>query len=232
MIGSADGSNTNATCLCVALLIAAALAPAPAHADLPPSVCAPSALAWSESDVVRMRDAIAARMPDEDDAAHGQLARTILAEATITGVDPLLVLALIHVESGFDPQAISPAGALGLMQLREGTLRAEAARARLPAGDPRDPVGNVRAGIRYLSRLLSQFPGLDLALMAYNAGPNRILGHMRAGGIPDRFRDYPRRVKQELARVRAELGLALAPPARAPRNPVVAMADATPPSRL
>jgi soluble lytic murein transglycosylase-like protein len=231
MSAPTNGTNTIATRICAALLVLAALRSAPARADQAPRVCAPGpALAWSEADVGRMQDAIAARMPGHDASAHGRLARTILAEATLTGVDPLLVLALITVESHFDPLAVSAAGALGLMQLREPTLRAEAHRAGLPAGDPRDMVGNVRAGIRYLSRLLSQFPGLDVALMAYNAGPNRILGHLRAGEIPIRFHEYPRRVKQELKRLRSELGIARA---HAPaRGAVVAMAEAPAAPRL
>jgi soluble lytic murein transglycosylase-like protein len=61
---------------------------------------------------------------------------------------------------------------------------------------------NVRAGVRYLHRLVKAFGHEDLALMAYNAGPNRILGYLRAGEIPERFRVYPRRVRAELHRLR------------------------------
>jgi soluble lytic murein transglycosylase-like protein len=63
---------------------------------------------------------------------------------------------------------------------------------------------NVRAGIRYLRRLLDAFGREEHALMAYNAGPNRILGYLREGGgeIPERFRVYPRRVKAEVRRLR------------------------------
>jgi hypothetical protein len=51
---------------------------------------------------------------------------------------------------------------------------------------------------------MNAFPGEDVALMAYNAGPNRILGYLRAGEIPDRFHVYPRRVKAALRRLRTE----------------------------
>jgi soluble lytic murein transglycosylase-like protein len=116
-------------------------------------------------------------------------------------VDPLLVLALIQVESSYRPHVVSEAGAVGLMQLREPTLRRELERAGLPSADPRDPEVSVRAGVRYLRRLIDAFGPLDTALMAYNAGPNRILGHLRGGGIPERFHEYPRRVHAELARL-------------------------------
>jgi soluble lytic murein transglycosylase-like protein len=88
------------------------------------------------------------------------------------------------------------------MQLKEATMRAELARSGLPSSDPRDPVASVRAGVRYLRRLIDEFGGVDVALMAYNAGPNRILGHQRRGKIPDRFHAYPRKVKHEMERLK------------------------------
>jgi soluble lytic murein transglycosylase-like protein len=130
------------------------------------------------------------------------LARTIVAEAEQARIDPLLVLALIEVESAWDPTALSGRGARGLMQLREPTMRRELERHGLALLDPLDPVANVRAGVRYLRRLLDAFGREEVALMAYNAGPNRILGYLREGEIPDRFRVYPRRVRTELRRLR------------------------------
>ena len=89
------------------------------------------------------------------------------------------------------------------MQLRGPTLRQEMERSGLaPAIDPLDPVANVRAGIRYLRRLLRAFGSMDVALMAYNAGPNRIGSYRRAGEIPERFYVYPRRIRGELERLR------------------------------
>jgi soluble lytic murein transglycosylase-like protein len=165
---------------------------------------------------------VASRMSRHDAAVHGRIARTILAEAKEARLDPLLVLALIHVESSFDPLAVSSAGAAGLMQLLEPTMRAELERWKLPLADPTDPVANVKAGVRYLKRLIDAFEGdTDVALMAYNAGPNRIRGHLRRGGIPERFHEYPRRVNRELERLRAALGAQ-------PASPMMAQAD-TPP---
>jgi Transglycosylase SLT domain len=134
------------------------------------------------------------------------LARTIVVEAEAARIDPLLVLALIEVESAFDLGAESVRGARGLMQLRERTMRRELERHGLPLEDPLDPVANVQAGVRYLRRLLDAFGREEVALMAYNAGPNRILGYLREGEIPQRFHAYPRRIRSELRRLRHRMG--------------------------
>ncbi len=147
---------------------------------------------------------LAHRLPDLTVDERGRLAGAIVREAEEARLDPLLVLAVIEVESRFDTDALSQAGAVGLMQLREPTLRRELRRSGL-AGDARDPVTNVRAGIRYLRRLMNAFPREDVALMAYNAGPNRILGYLREGEIPDRFQGYPRRVKAVLRRLQRDV---------------------------
>jgi soluble lytic murein transglycosylase-like protein len=82
------------------------------------------------------------------------------------GVDPSLVLGIIHVESRFDTRAISPAGALGLMQLMPATAE------QYGADDPYDPQQNIEAGIRFLQHLLDSYEGnVVLALSAYNCGP-------------------------------------------------------------
>ena len=73
-----------------------------------------------------------------------------------------------------DPSARSPKGAVGLLQLMPSTARALGA-------DPHVAADNVRGGARYLSRMLSRFGNLDLALAAYNAGPSVVA---RAGGAP------------------------------------------------
>jgi len=149
---------------------------------------------------------LAAKMPGVDAATCRMLARTVFVEARRADIDPLLVLALIEVESAFDAGARSRRGALGLMQLREPTMRAERVRNGLPPADPVDPIANVQSGVRYLRRLLDAFEREDLALMAYNAGPNRILGYLRMGDIPERFNVYPRKVRSELRRLRRRIG--------------------------
>lgn len=154
--------------------------------------------------VERVDDRLETRMPDLDHPDRRELARTLVLEAELARIDPLLVLALIEVESAFVIGARSHRGALGLMQLREPTLRREAERAGLDWADPHDPATNLRAGIRYLRRLLDAFGHEDTALMAYNAGPNRILGYLREneGEIPERFHVYPRKIRAELRRLR------------------------------
>jgi soluble lytic murein transglycosylase-like protein len=171
----------------------------------------------------RIGGTLAARLPALALAERDRLAATIVREADAARLDPLLVLAVIEVESGFDVGALSVAGARGLMQLREPTLRRELSRHGLQ-GDARDPVMNVRAGVRYLHRLVRVFGREDLALMAYNAGPNRLLAHLRAGEIPERFQAYPRRVRAEQRRLQrgTEVAPALAVSHEQVGGPVVA----------
>jgi soluble lytic murein transglycosylase-like protein len=157
--------------------------------------------------VDRVDARLAARLASLLDGRERRLvARTVVAEAAAARIDPLLVLAIIEVESAWDPAALSGRGARGLMQLRVPTMQRELERSGLVLDDPHDPVANVQAGVRYLRRLLDAFGRAEVALMAYNAGPNRILGYLREGEIPARFHVYPRRVLAELGRIRRAMG--------------------------
>jgi soluble lytic murein transglycosylase-like protein len=164
---------------------------------------APDCARWQSAQA--LADLLAERM-DLPEGDRLRLATAIAVEADVARLDPLLVLAVIAVESSFDVGAVSRRGALGLMQLKPSTLRREAARARIRIADLDDPVANVRAGIRYLRRLLDDFrQDQELALMAYNAGPQRIsrLRH-EEGGVPEYYRSYARRVEAERRRLRSE----------------------------
>ena len=104
------------------------------------------------------------------------------------GLDPRLVAAVVQVESAFDHFAVSPKGAIGLMQLMPATA------AGLAVDDPYDADQNLRGGTVYLRRLLDRYGGdLERALAAYNAGPDAV---DRYGGIPPyrETRDYVQRV--------------------------------------
>lgn len=92
------------------------------------------------------------------------------------GVDPMLVRAVVHAESAFNADAVSPKGAQGLMQLMPATA------ARFDVSDPFDPQQNINAGVRYLAWLIKRFDGdTTLATAAYNAGEGAVDRH---NGVP------------------------------------------------
>jgi len=108
-------------------------------------------------------------------------------------LDAGLIRAIIKVESNFDPRAVSPKGAQGLMQLMPATIK------MLHVADPFDPAENIHAGSRYLRMLLDTFHDqLALSLAAYNAGPSLV---QSKGGIPE-IKETKNYVKKVLATYR------------------------------
>ena len=104
------------------------------------------------------------------------------------GLDVNLVRAVVTAESDFDPNTVSSAGAMGLMQLMPGTAR------DLGVSDPFDPTQNIEGGARYLSMMLERFDGDEnKALAAYNWGPSNV----EAGGrLPAETRRYLEKISR------------------------------------
>jgi hypothetical protein len=98
----------------------------------------------------------------------------IVQVSELHGVDPMLVRAVIQVESNYRPRAVSPKGAMGLMQLMPATARQYQVR------NPYDPRANIEAGIKHLKGLIDKM-GVELALAAYNAGEGAV---RRFNGVP------------------------------------------------
>jgi len=122
------------------------------------------------------RMAASARGASAAAAVPGQYGSLIADAARKHGVDPALLAGVIEAESGFNAQAVSAAGAQGLMQLMPSTARG------LGVTDALDPTQNVMGGAKLLRQLLDRYHGdTRLALAAYNAGPGAVDQH---GGVP------------------------------------------------
>lgn len=116
----------------------------------------------------RARNGTPARLSRNAESNRQRFAADIHHIAAKHRLDPALMHAVIHAESAYNPQAVSPKGAMGLMQLMPGTA------ARFGVSNPYDPVANMDGGARYLRWLLDQFQDTRLAVAAYNAGEGAV----------------------------------------------------------
>ena len=114
----------------------------------------------------------------------------IIAAAQEYGIDPALVAAVASAESGYNQSSVSPAGAIGMMQLMPGTAQSLGV-------DANDKAQNIQGGAKYLAQLLSNFGGdVDKAIMAYNAGPEAVKSGAAAGYRETQ--EYLKRVRENL----------------------------------
>jgi soluble lytic murein transglycosylase-like protein len=140
--------------------------------------------------------------------AH-RVAGVLVTEARKAGFDPWYIIAIIEVESAYDADACSSAGARGLMQLMPATFHSVSTHYRVS-----DPVENVRAGIAYLSKLYAAgFRWPETILLAYNGGPANATAYAKAirakddlTGFPREMKEYPHLVLKRYLRLRSAAG--------------------------
>jgi soluble lytic murein transglycosylase-like protein len=164
-------------------------------AALPPVSLAPPAAAEApavrESEIAAIRTALSRRATGLTAGEIDDVARTIVVEAHRHRLESSLVLAVMHVESRFYNFAVSPVGAIGLMQVMPETGAELAARIGIDWVGPQslfDPTTNVRLGVAYLRQLSDRYGSIATALAAYNWGPGRIDRRLRQGtALPDQY---------------------------------------------
>ena len=153
-----------------------------------------------------------ARLPKPAAVKQQDLKEVINTISDQHHLDPDFISSVIHAESGFNPRAVSPKGARGLMQLMPGTA------SKLGVSNAFDPRANVEGGTRYLSELLERY-NFDVikALAAYNAGPHRV---QQYGGVPPYYetRTYVARIVRDYNRKKIAERKAVAATAKAART--------------
>jgi len=181
--------------LALLAILVVALAPRAADAQIYVSRDATGALLLSDQKidapiaVYAVEGAPAIRTTRPRPANASRFDSIVQEHASRQALRPELVRAVIQVESGYNPRATSPKGAMGLMQLMPGTAR------DLGVRDPYDPEENIRGGTKYLRQLLDKYRGNeDLALAAYNAGPGAVDKHGEKVPPYRETKDYVRKV--------------------------------------
>lgn len=160
-----------------------------AAANVPP-------IAWSGGEPTPMAEALAPALEPPLRPSVKQWQGLVEGTAARHGVPAWLVQNVLQVESGGNPAATSPAGAMGLMQLMPGTAR------ELGVTEPYDPAQNLDGGVRYLAQMLKRFDGdLEKAVAAYNAGPGAV---QRFDGVPP-YTETQRYVEKVLAPLKTKV---------------------------
>ncbi|HJQ31775.1 MAG TPA: transglycosylase SLT domain-containing protein [Pyrinomonadaceae bacterium] len=207
-------SNQNATA--PASQTAANSAAAYQPFDLPASLSSPSQLAASTP------PATVNKVLDGFTTGDALIDRFIVDSGTRNGVDPVLIYSIMHRESSFKRNALSPKGARGLMQLMPGTA------ARFGVRNIFDPQQNIEGGARYMRLLLDMFDGdVRLALAGYNAGEGAVLKYGRRVPPYAETQEYVRRISERYELMRDPSTARLAP--RVSRTQIAKLKSAEPP---
>lgn len=168
--------------------------------------------ATRKAPVVRKTAGKSATTPRASAAAN--IPEIVEHAAQANNVDPLLVQSIIKVESNYNPYAVSPKGAQGLMQLMPGTAW------QMGVGNNFDPKENIEAGVRYLKYLQDLYKDDRLALAAYNAGPEAVQKYKSVPPYPE-TQDYVNRVGQQYGAAKAKQQKVSEPEAKPVPPPVV-----------
>jgi soluble lytic murein transglycosylase len=173
----------------------------PVSAEPPANVAAKAAV--REAEIASIATALSRRTTGLTPVEVDAVARTVVGEALRHDLEPRLVMAVMHVESRYYNFAVSPVGAIGLMQVMPETGAELAARLGIPWVGPQtlfEPTTNIRLGVAYLRELSDRYGSLETALAAYNWGPGRIDRRLRMGtAMPE---EYPSLVLEAYAATR------------------------------
>ncbi len=149
---------------------------------------ASAAIKQRHKGLLKIYSILKSNRPDMEEPEAWKISSAILRESTRYSFDPILILAVIDVESKFQHAAVSPAGARGLMQIMPSTGKAliqeiGLASASLSRGFQvellDDPLLNIKLGIHYLHALKTYFQNLTIALIAYNLGPTELQNRLK-----------------------------------------------------
>lgn len=168
--------------IAIAWVLAASVAANP-NSTLPADTDSGEHVSWLPDAVEKLERSLEREISDR--SARSELAQIVHSESRALSIDPLYVLALMKVESGFRADVVSPRGAIGLLQVRpiaaRSVMRAESSRDEpIQAVRLRDPQTNVAFGLRYLQQLEKQFSDQETVLAAYNMGPTRVRQRLAA----------------------------------------------------